>query len=63
MKGIKKNRPPVTERVKSQGGSVRHSDYSQEYCIANLKVAREVNLKSCHQKKKFLVTLCGDRQR
>ena len=30
------------------GCNVQHGDYSQQYCIAYLKVARRVDLKSAH---------------
>ena len=46
---------------KSWGCNVQHGDYSQEYCIVYLKVARGVDLKSSHHQKKKIVIVHGDR--
>ena len=38
---------------KSYDHNIQHGDYRQYYVITNLKVAKKVNLRSCHHKKKY----------
>ena len=52
--------------LRSWGCNVQHGGYSLQYYIAYLKVAKKVNLKSSHHKKKisygwwWILTYCGD---
>lgn len=42
------------EIIKLWRGNVYHDYYSQYYCIANLKVAKKVNIKNSDHRKIFL---------
>ncbi len=35
--------------------NIQHSDYSQQYCIINFKVAMGVDLKRSHYKKEMVI--------
>ena len=44
----------------SGGYSVQHGDYSQKHCSAYLEVAKRIDLKSSHHKKKILLCVLID---
>ena len=39
---------------------IQPGDYSQHYCVAYVKVAKKVDLKSSYHKGEKFVTMCGD---
>lgn len=41
--------------VRKSGGSNAHSDYSQQYCIINLEVAKRLDLNCSHYKKEIIM--------
>ena len=45
---------------KSWGYDVLHGDCSSSCCVVYLKIAKRVDIKSSHHKKKKLVTMCDD---
>ena len=50
---LSKGKLPVIRSI-SPGCNVQHTDYSQQYYMAYLKVAKRVDLETSHQKKKIM---------